>query len=101
MHGSKQKRKRIRLQRLECNSVFDEDYRKRHEQTCHQGKRVRVAHKDDPANPFVAAKLSQSQKEHSDEFQDRDQKDTDSTAENAEKIGDNDELSSMNNSCPP
>ena len=99
MRGSKHKQKRIKLQCLECNSVFDDDYCKRHELTCHQGKRVRVAHKDAPANPFVAAKRSQSQKEHSDEFQDRDQKDTDSTAENAKKIGDNDKLSGMNNSC--
>jgi hypothetical protein len=35
--------------------VFDDDYRKRHEHTCHQGKRVQVAHKGPPANPFQAA----------------------------------------------
>ena len=55
MSSSKLKRKRIKLECLECHSVFDDDYRKRHEQTCHQGKRVRVAHKDAPANPFAAA----------------------------------------------
>jgi hypothetical protein len=46
---------------LECNSIFDNDYRQRHEQTCHKGKRVRVAHN---ANPFEAAKRSQSQREY-------------------------------------
>ena len=55
MSSSKLKRKRIKLECLECHSVFDDDYRKRHEQTCHQGKRVRVAHKGAPANPFQAA----------------------------------------------
>ena len=49
------KRKRTKLECLECHSVFDDDYLKRHEQICHQGKRVRVAHKDAPANPFEAA----------------------------------------------
>ena len=55
MSKSKFKRKRIKLECLECHLVFDHDYRKRHEQICHQGKRVRVAHKDAPANPFKAA----------------------------------------------
>ena len=66
MHGSKPKRKRIKLQCLECNSIFDDDYRKRHEQTCHQGKRVRVAHKDAPDKPFEAAKRAESQREYFD-----------------------------------
>ena len=30
MGSSKPKRKRIKLQCLECNSIFDNDYRKRH-----------------------------------------------------------------------
>ena len=34
MHGSKHKRKRIKRQCLECNSVFDDNYCKRHEQYC-------------------------------------------------------------------
>ena len=86
MRGSKHKRKRIKLQCLECNSVFDDDYRKRHKQTCHQGKRVRVAHKDAPANPFVAAKKSQ----------DRDQEDTVGTrGEDEEKNEEKGELCGM------
>lgn len=77
MRGAKPKRKRIKLQCLECNSVFDDDYRKRHEQTCHQGKRVRVAHKDAPANPFEAAKRSQSgRREYCDKSQDSQKDDT-------------------------
>ena len=76
MCGSKHKRKIIKLQSLECNSLFDDDYRKRHKQTCHQGKRVRVAHKDVPANPFVVAKHSQSQKQYCEKLQDRNQEDT-------------------------
>ena len=57
MSNSKLKRKRIKLECLECHSVFDDvdDYRKRHEQICHQGKWVQVAHKDAPENPFEAA----------------------------------------------
>ena len=43
-----------------CHSVFDDDYRKRHEQTCHQGKRVQVAHQGAPANPFTAAAANKS-----------------------------------------
>ena len=71
MRGAKPKRKGIKLQCLECNSVFDDDYRKRHEQTCHRGKRVAVAHKDAPANPFEAAKRCQSgQREYCDKSQD-------------------------------
>ena len=76
MCSSKHKRKRIKLQCLECNSVFDDDYRKRHKQTSHQGKRVRVAHKDASTNSFVAAKRSQSHKEYCEESKDRDQEDT-------------------------
>ena len=100
MRGSKHKRKRIKLQCLECNSVFDDDYRKRHEQTCHQGKRVRVAHKNAPANPFVAAKRSQSQKEGCEKSQDRDQEDIVGTrgkdkAKNEEKSEEKGELCGM------
>ena len=64
MRGSKPKRIIIKLQCLECNLIFENDYRKRHEQTRHKGKRVRVAHKDVPANPFEAAKRGQSQREY-------------------------------------
>jgi hypothetical protein len=82
----KRKRKRIKLQCLECNSIFDNDYRKRHEQTCHKGKRVWVAHKDIQANPFEAAKRGQSQREYfeSSEAQDP-QKISTSTWEDQEK----------------
>jgi hypothetical protein len=99
MRGSKPKRKRIKLQCLECNSVFDDDYRKRHEQTCHQGKRVRVAHKDAPANPFEAAKRSQTQKEYSEKTeksQECDQEDTTGTRKEDEK---KDESCGMNRPC--
>ena len=96
MRGSKHKRKRIKLQSLECNSVFDDDYRKRHKQTCHQGKQVRVAHKDAPANPFVAAKRSQSQKQYCEKSQDRDQEDTAGTrGEDEEKNEEKGELCGM------
>ena len=96
MRGSKHKRKRIKLQCLECNSVFDDDYRKRHKQTCNQGKRVRVAHKDAPANPFVAAKRSKSQKEYCEKSQDRDQENTAGTrGEDEEENEKKGELSGM------
>jgi hypothetical protein len=83
MRSSKPKRKRIKLQCLECNSIFDDDYRKRHEQACHQGKRVRVA------NPFEAAKRGQSQREYFDssEAQDPQEDSTGTREKDQEKDG--------------
>jgi len=40
---------------LECGSVFDDDYRKKHETKQHGGKRVLVKHIGAPENPFIAA----------------------------------------------
>jgi hypothetical protein len=87
MHSSKPKRKRTKLQCLECNSIFDDDYRNRHEQTCYQGKRVQVAHKDAPANPFEAVKHGQSQREYfeSSEPQDPQEDSTGTREEDQEK----------------
>lgn len=48
-------RKRYKLECLECHSVFDDDYRKKHERNCHEGKRMRVAHKNAPSNPWTAS----------------------------------------------
>ena len=41
---SLKKRKRIKLECLICGSVFDDDYRSKHENKIHGGKRVRVKH---------------------------------------------------------
>ncbi len=99
MRGSKPKRKRIKLQCLECNSVFDDDYRKRHEQTCHQGKRVRVAHKDAPANPFEAAKRIQTQKEYSEKMEKLQECDQEGTTGTRKEDEGKDEPCGMNGPC--
>ena len=70
MNKPKLKRKRIKLECLECHAVFDNDYRKRHERTCHEGKRVRVAHKDAPPNPFQAA-ISRRPKQSDEKLENR------------------------------
>jgi len=40
---------------LAFGSVFDDDYRKKHETKQHGGKRVLVKHVGAPENPFIAA----------------------------------------------
>ena len=55
-----------------------------------------MAHKDAPANPFVAAKRSQSQKQYCEKSQDRDQEDTAGTrGEDKEKNEEKGELCGM------
>lgn len=49
------KRKRTKLECLSCGSVFDDDFRKKHETKQHGGKRVLVKHVGAPENPFMAA----------------------------------------------
>jgi hypothetical protein len=49
------KRKRTKLECLACGSIFDDDYRKKHETKQHEGKRVSVKHVGAPENPFIAA----------------------------------------------
>ncbi|XP_025202912.1 uncharacterized protein LOC112599999 [Melanaphis sacchari] len=53
---SSKKRKRIKLECLICGSVFDDDYRSKHENNIHGGKRVRVKHGGAPNNPFDLAR---------------------------------------------
>ena len=85
-----------KLQLCAVQNSFDDDYRKRHKQTCHQGKRMRVAHKGALANPFVAAKRSQSQKQYCEKSQDRDQEDAAGTrGEDEEKNEKKSELCGM------
>lgn len=50
------KRKRIKLECLDCSSQFVNDYRYRHENALHSGKRVRVQLVENPSNPFEASK---------------------------------------------
>lgn len=47
--------KRKKVQCESCGSVFDNDYKTKHETACHNGKRVRVKEPGAPKNPFVAA----------------------------------------------
>jgi len=50
------KRKRIKLECLECGSHFDDDYKTRHESTMHKGKHVRVQHVGAPSSTFEVCK---------------------------------------------
>jgi len=43
------------LKWLTCGSIFDDDYRKKHEINKHHGKRVNVKHLGAPASPFEFA----------------------------------------------
>lgn len=47
--------KRRKVQCEICGSVFDNDFKTRHETACHNGKRVRVKEPGASKNPFVAA----------------------------------------------
>lgn len=47
--------KRRKVQCESCGSIFDNDFKTRHETACHNGKRVRVKEPGAPKNPFVAA----------------------------------------------
>lgn len=53
---SEVKRKRIKLECVECGSVFNNDYKLKHERTMHNGKRIKTKHLGAPSNPFDAAK---------------------------------------------
>ncbi|XP_029346391.1 uncharacterized protein LOC115033004 isoform X1 [Acyrthosiphon pisum] len=92
-HGDKFYKDRVKLKRPECtalvhdgitckddgpanyptyiptdfDSVFDDDYRSKHENNIHGGKRVRVKHVGAPNNPFdLARKIYQKQTVKSD-----------------------------------
>ena len=52
------KRKRIKLECLNCGSIFNNDYRAKHERQRHDGKRIKVKHFGAPKNPFEASKSS-------------------------------------------
>lgn len=56
----KRKRKRVKVECLECGNTFDDDFKKKHEEKLHDGKRINVKHVGAPKNPFQsAAKTSQ------------------------------------------
>lgn len=48
------KRKRIKLEFMECSSIFNNDYRLQYERIKHGGKRVKIQHQGSPLNPFVS-----------------------------------------------
>ena len=53
------KKYRYMVQCLECHKSFNSDYKKRHEETCHEGETIQVkslTKKGAPKNPFEAAK---------------------------------------------
>jgi len=50
------KRKRIKIECLDCGSVFNNDYKLKHERDVHQGKKVKIQHFGAPSNPFAASK---------------------------------------------
>lgn len=47
--------KRKKVQCESCHSIFDNDFRKRHENIKHGGKRIKIKDYGAPDNPFVAA----------------------------------------------
>lgn len=54
------KRIRIKLECLECGSIFNDDYRLQHERNKHDEKRVKIQHQGSPLNPFVASRSKSS-----------------------------------------
>lgn len=58
------KPKRFKVQCCECNAVFNNDYRKTHEEV-NNGKRVAIKMVGAPANPFEAASLLKKRKSDS------------------------------------
>jgi len=50
------KRKRFKLECLDCGSVFNNDYKLKHERDKHQGKKVKIQHFGALSNPFAASK---------------------------------------------
>ncbi|CAI6362846.1 unnamed protein product [Macrosiphum euphorbiae] len=55
------KRKRIKLECLECGKTFDNDYKQKHEKNIHNGKKVGTKHFGAPKNPFEASKPNSKQ----------------------------------------
>lgn len=54
------KRKRIKLECLDCGGIFNNDYKLKHQRDVHEGKKIRVQHFGAPINPFVAAKTKKN-----------------------------------------
>ena len=52
------KRKRIKLECLECGKTFDNDNKQKHEKNIHNGKKVRTKYFGAPKNPFEASRPS-------------------------------------------
>jgi hypothetical protein len=52
---NKRKIKRVKVECLECGSQFNDDFKKKHEEKLHRGKRVNVKHVGAPKNPFETA----------------------------------------------
>lgn len=50
------KRKRIKLECVDCGSVFNNDYKLKHQRLVHNGKKIKTKHFGAPSNPFDAAK---------------------------------------------
>ncbi|CAI6371974.1 unnamed protein product [Macrosiphum euphorbiae] len=53
--SNKRKRKRVKVECMECGSQFNDDLKKKHEEKLHRGKRVNVQHVGAPKNPFESA----------------------------------------------
>lgn len=49
------KRKRYKLECLECGKIFDNDYKQKHEKNVHNGAKVGTKHFGAPKNPFEAS----------------------------------------------
>lgn len=50
----KNKRKRIKLECMDCGSIFNNDYKLKHERQVHSGKKIKTKHYGVPSISFEA-----------------------------------------------
>jgi hypothetical protein len=51
------KRKRIKIECLDCHSIFNNDYKLKHERDVHQGKKVKIQHFGTPNKPVCSIEI--------------------------------------------
>lgn len=57
------RRNRYKVECIECGKKFDMDYKKKHEELCHNRNTIRVKCVGSPANPFEAAAVKKRRKD--------------------------------------
>lgn len=56
--SDKRKRKRIKLECMDCGSIFNDDYKSKHERQVHSGKKIKTKHYGVPSILFEPSKQS-------------------------------------------